>query len=239
MTGVAGVVSAGGDPARARALAESLGLPLCSQLPDQGLVLAVTADHLALSAAGQTPIHVDFHADRVLRRARSAKRSPLARALGLHRRPAQSVFDATCGLARDAAVLMHLGCSVLACERDPVLRTLIEDGVARASPLPRWRGLLATDACQWLAQSNGAVADVVYLDPMFDHDRRALPQLSMQLLHALVGVDTDAGALLAQARHRAGRRVVVKRHPRSAPLAAPDTQVRGKRARYDIYLTQT
>lgn len=176
------------------------------------------------------------------RRLRDGRRSALARALGLHRRSGQSVFDATCGLGRDTAVLLGLGCEVRAAERHPVMRVLIEDAVRRAqrerpARLRGWRGLIAGDAAAWLAGQAAPVADVVYLDPMFDDQgRRALPKRAMQVLAAVVGEDADVAALFAAARPKAGRRLVVKRHGRAPVLAPPDAQVTARGARFDIYM---
>ncbi|MES1944238.1 protein YhiQ [Salinisphaera sp. PC39] len=209
------------------------------------MFLALDADGLGLcdAAAPRTPpLRADFTGADVDRRLQGGRRSALARALGLHRRPVQSVFDATCGLARDSAVLLGLGCEVRAAERHPVMRALIEDGLARAmreSPerLQGWHGLVAGDATDWLAARPAPVADVIYLDPMFgDAGRRALPKQPMQTLDTVVGDDEDPERLLAVARARAGRRVVAKRHRRAPALAPPDLRIDTRGARFDIYL---
>lgn len=191
---------------------------------------------------GVKPLRASFTGPDVERRLRDGRRSALARALGLHRRPGQSVFDATCGLGRDSAVLLGLGCEVRAAERHPVMQALLEDALARAAidrpeRLRRWQGLLRSDAAQWLASQTAPVADIVYLDPMFEATgRRALPKRPMQDLAAIVGYDPDVDALFAAARDKARRRVVVKRHARAPALAPPDIQVSAKGARFDIYL---
>lgn len=54
--------------------------------------------------------------------------------------------------------------------------------------------------------------DVIYLDPMFPGEgRTALPKRELQLLRELTGDDEGGAQLLALARTRARRRVVVKR----------------------------
>ena len=238
--GLAGVVALSEHREHAQALAQRLGVSLLTSLPSIGLVLVASTDRLELRDAARPatrPIWVDLSSRDIAKRLRAGKRGQLARAIGLARRPGLSVFDATCGLARDSAVLLGLGCTVQACERHPVLQALIEDGFARAGAQLGWRGLVQADAATWLAQQAQAVADVVYLDPMFGGDRSALPKWEMQALHELAGNDEDAGALLDNARQRARPRVVVKRHPRGPSLAPPDLQVLGKRARFDVYLT--
>ena len=224
---------------KAQVLAEHLGLSFLQTPPEHGLVLVYSHARLELRDADNPatrPIYVDFHSEDIQRRLRAGKRGNLARAIGLAKRPNLSVFDATCGLARDSAVLMGLGCRVQACERQPILQCLIEDGLRRAGPLEHWQGLLKHDAAQWLSTQSLPVADVIYMDPMFGGNRNALPKWEMQALHEIAGADADAASLLTEARQHARQRVVVKRHPRGPELAPPDLQIRGKRSRFDIYL---
>lgn len=222
-------------------LAAHLGLVFFAQPPTSGLLLAVTAQRLQLQDAGSPntrAVYVDFNSSAVKKRLRAGRRGNLARAIGASKKNDTSVFDATCGLGRDTAVLLGLGYSVLACERNPLIQALLQDGIERAAPLPGWRGLIAASATEWLATQAQAVADVIYLDPMFGGQRSsALPKWELQALQAIVGDDEDTDQLLTIARQRARRRVVVKRHPRAPKLAPPSLQVRGKRARFDVYLT--
>lgn len=240
MTGVIGIAAHPDQAEQAQALAKRLGLVFFKEPPASGLLLSVTPQRLQLQDAGHPatrPVFVDFHSADIRKRLRAGRRGNLARAIGLGKQPELSVFDATCGLGRDAAVLMGLGCTVLACERTPLMQALLQDGLARAGDLPHWRGLIEANASTWLYEQSGHVADVIYLDPMFGGQRNALPKWELQALQSIVGQDDDADELLAVARRRAGRRVVVKRHPRSSTLAPPSLQIRGKSARFDVYLT--
>ncbi len=175
----------------------------------------------------------------------AGRKSPLARALGLHRRPGIEVLDATCGLGRDSAVLAGLGCRVTALERHPALHALLDDALGRARGaaerprwLDNWQALYHADASEWLRTYSGTPIDAVYIDPMFESSRRkARPQRALAWLSQLAGEDADAAALLECARRVAARRVVVKQHARATPLAPPDRQLRGKAVRFDIYLT--
>lgn len=225
-------------------MSRRLGLSLLAAPPERGIYLAVD-DGLSLRDAGTPgapPLAASFAGSEIDRRLRGGRRSALARALGLHRRPRQSVFDATCGLGRDAAVLLGLGCEVRAAERHPVMQALLEDAVRRAerdypARMRGWRGLIRGDAAEWLAAQPAPAADVVYLDPMFGGGgRRALPKRSMQVLAAVVGEDADVAALFAAARAKAGRRLVVKRHGRAQPPAPPDLQIAARGARFDVYM---
>lgn len=230
-----------GDSPEATALARQLNLDCVATMPASGVALLVDTEGLALHSADSPashPVRVDLNSPTIQRRIRSGNNTALARALGLHRRPGQSVIDATCGLARDSAVLLGLGCTVRAFERSPILAALIRDAIERLPETPPgWLGLDTGNAAIWLQQQTGPVADIVYIDPMFSGQRRnALPKKDMQLVRRVVGHDMDTPELLAAARGAARRRVVIKRHPRDTPLAQPQRSVKGKRACFDIYL---
>lgn len=169
----------------------------------------------------------------------------VARAVGLQKtRQTLHVLDATAGLGQDAFVLAGLGCRLTLMERSPVIHALLADGLARGrlnavvAPVVARMELVHGDSARWLSEAEGAVADVIYLDPMFPHrDKSALVKKEMRVFRELVGSDADAGGLLAAALEHARYRVVVKR-PRKAPALAgpaPAAKVEGKTSRYDIY----
>ncbi|MBL8734739.1 MAG: class I SAM-dependent methyltransferase [Planctomycetes bacterium] len=160
----------------------------------------------------------------------------LPRAIGLHRRAPPTVFDATAGLARDAMVLARLGCQVTAVERVPVLAFLVHEAARSASFAARL-SVLVGDARDLLPKA-APPPQVVYLDPMFEHDSSAQVKQEMQVCRLLAGGADDAGELFAIARQIASQRVVVKRHARQDPLAEPRSFViDGERVRFDVYLT--
>jgi len=229
--------------ARAASLADACGCPLHEGDTD-ALRLVVTDDGLELregaSGAGVRP---DFASLRGSRRDwRQSRRQPLGRALG---RGTETVLDATAGLGRDAVLMTLMGYAVTAVERHPVVAALLEDGLARARHDATFAAAIGdrlrvacADARELLA--TGAIQpDAVYLDPMFPPKRRAsaLAPKAIRLVRAVVGVDPDAGAHFDAARERA-RRVVVKRHASSPPLApGPTFVVETALVRYDVYVS--
>lgn len=231
------------------AQAERLGLTCLAQPPQTGFYLARdTHGRLALRHA-EVPNDPGLYstlldAKTLTARLAGGRKSPLARALGLHRHSPVSVLDATAGLGRDAATLAALGCSVMALERQPALYALLLDAQNTIQNLetrpgwwPNWQGIAQADARDWLT-GQSACFDTIYIDPMFVSPRRkAAPQKAMAWLAALAGADADTPALLATARQYARRRVVVKQHNRAQPLAPPDVQMQGRAIRFDIYLT--
>lgn len=160
----------------------------------------------------------------------------LCKAAGIRQRP--QILDATAGLGRDAFIFAKLGCDVSLLERHP----LLADQLTRAwenleDPILKQRlHVYHQDALIFLQDC--PMFDVVYLDPMFpENHRTALAKKEMQTLQSIVGYDPDSDQLLALAKTKATRRVVVKRHKRSPFLAgeAPDLSFKGKSTRYDVY----
>lgn len=222
-----------------------------AQAPARGFYLryepAGLTLHHAAAGANDNGLCIDLLDGSVERRVAGGRKSPLAKAIGLRRHPDSSILDTTCGLGRDSATLAALGGTVTSLERHPVLFALLQDARERASNtdtppawLKHWRANIHADAISWLkADQVASTFDVIYIDPMFDSARRkARPQKALAWLGELVGSDTDVVELIAQARARAGRQVVIKQHARSTPLAAPDRTVHGKAIRFDIYLAR-
>lgn len=209
-------------------------------------VLARGAHGLELQAPHHPafkPIRCDWTDAETTRRIAAGKQQLLARAIGLHKYKDLSVLDATAGLGRDGFVLAALGAHVTMVERQDLFAALLLDAHQRALSDPRCQ-----TAAQRLELKTGNALqlmdgtrhwDIVHLDPMYPHrDKQALPQKEMQILRELTGSDPDADALLQPALAVARRRVVVKR-PSHAPFLAgrePAFQLKGKQARYDIYL---
>ena len=171
----------------------------------------------------------------------------LAKAMGLkpNTGPRPHVMDATAGLGRDSVLAAALGCQVIACERSPVVALLLRDGLDRA----REAGLGAIvdridlrvqDAREVLsALAEPERPEIVILDPMFpERSKAAKVKKEMQLLHRLLGSDSDVEPLLDAARAAATRRVVVKRPAHAPPVGGqkPTMIIQGRTARYDVYV---
>jgi 16S rRNA (guanine1516-N2)-methyltransferase len=210
-----------------------------------GLVLhAVGADHVSIRA--------NFHGATVTYRRKhgGGKGQMIAKAVGVRSGVYPHVLDATAGLGGDAFVLASLGSRMTLLEREPVVRGLLEDGLAQArmygaaqdAELLEILGrmtLIAADSLNYLRQLSAAERpDVVYLDPMFPvRSKSAKVKKEMRVFHSLVGADSDADGLLETALLCARYRVVVKR-PRIAPALSgppPSHVLEGKSNRYDVY----
>lgn len=237
------------DPAcatAAAALARRLGLPLggaaayALQLGTEGVQFA----ELGEQAPGA--IRVDFLSGAVAHRRQFGGGSGqmIAKAVGVQSGVRPSVLDATAGLGRDAFVLAQLGCAMTLIERQPIIATLLGDGLARALADPGCADIVARmrlvcgDAIALMKDWMGDPPQVVYLDPMFPHrDKSALVKKEMRLFRPLAGDDDDAPALLEAALALASHRVVVKRPRKAAAIAGmpPGYVLEGKSSRFDVY----
>jgi len=157
-----------------------------------------------------------------------------------------TVIDATAGFGRDAFVLANLGCAICLIERNPLIATLLDDALRRAShnaeigDIIKRMSLINDDASTYLTELvETDFPDVIYMDPMYpSREKSALVKKDMRLLHELAGPDNDSEHLLSIARQCAKKRVVVKR-PKSAPFVGdqtPSTSITSKNTRYDVYV---
>ncbi len=245
------------DAPQAAALASRLQLPLLADGPSSSVdetvqaVVRVEGERLSLQRTGTGvagPVSVDFGSGSMRHRRRSGANELLGRAVGVGKKSALRVLDATAGLGRDAFVLCDLGCSVLLCERHPVLAELLSSGMRVAatgddgwlSTVCARMQLYPLDARDLPRQVLSAL-DVIYLDPMYGQQgRRAAPAKEMALLHELLGEPNpgEDAALLAWALAQAPARVVVKRAPRAPSIGdvEPSYCIGGKAVRYDVHV---
>ncbi|MDF1763693.1 MAG: class I SAM-dependent methyltransferase [Oleibacter sp.] len=213
------------------------------ELKQEGLFLRPAND-------ARAAVQVDFCGGATAHRRQfgGGKGQDIAKAVGISAQYQPSVVDATAGLGRDAFVLATLGCQVKAFERKPEVAALLEDGLNRAlqqgAPdvveiVSRISMTFGSSHELLVPPSEGWLADVVYLDPMFAHDEKqtAAVKKDMQAFRSVVGQDNDADHLLAQALACARCRVVVKRARKAEPLAGktPSYSLVGKANRFDVY----
>lgn len=220
-------------------IAERFGITVATARDTSAWQLVRSMGSMTLCAPleeGGYSIRVDVAQGPMARRIRTARRTdPLPRAVGLNRRRTVSVVDATAGLGRDAMVLAHLGCTVIALERVPALCALLQLAIDDLGAKIEVEKAESTD---WLANISAEQApDVVYLDPMFSDPGRSQVKKEMQACRALAHETQDEAALLAVARLVAKDRVVVKRHPNNDPIAADVSHaVSSERVRFDVYV---
>jgi 16S rRNA (guanine1516-N2)-methyltransferase len=233
---------------KAQAIAKRLQLPFTLDAPTTDFHLVLKPEYVGLQKTNTAslPLYVDFLEGKAAYRRQntSLRKEILARAMGLKSNTNPKIVDATAGLGRDSFILASLGFEIILLERSPVIGTLLEDGLQRAAKDPAVADIIkrmhfeASDSAIILPQI-AKIADIIYLDPMFpERTKSALVKKDMQILHDIIGADTDADELLKTALACAARRVVVKR-PRLAAFLAnmtPSFSLPGSSSRFDVYL---
>ncbi len=177
------------------------------------------------------------------------KNQAIAKAVGLNHYPLPlRIIDATAGWGRDAFVLASLGCTLHLVEQSTIMGALLADGLKRASEDPNigsWVRLIKLSIAKAEDVLNDLEAqdypEVIYLDPMFpESEGSALHTLRMRVLREIVREDVSSSdGLLALARSKALKRVVVKRPQEAEPLEdqTPDFAIHSVSYRYDVYLS--
>ena len=195
---------------------------------------------------------VDFCGGELLHRIKFGgnRSSLLAKAIGAKSKSnAPKVIDATAGLGRDAFVLASLGCEVTMLERSRLLFIMLDRAISVAKENPLTSEIASRmklhqqDSIEYLSSHSelSNIADVIYLDPMFPHEKRKA-QIKQEMItcREVVGDDLDAAELFEAASKVAIPRIVVKRM-KSAPFissATPSQQFIGKTNRFDLYLRE-
>ena len=233
-------------------LAESLQLPIENEMPSDGFCLFMQQDMLSLIHVGdenQNALNIDFTSGAATHRREQGggKNQAVGKAIGLNKKAAPYVLDATAGLGKDAFVLAGLGCTVKMVEQSPIVGALLQDALNRAETdcdiqhLVRNMSLVIGNSvnymCSELLLKNPP--DVVYLDPMYpERKKTAKVKKEMQILQKLLGHQDDLESLLAAALNCAKYRVVVKRPKGSSSLSAksPTHIIESKKTRYDVYM---
>lgn len=222
---------------------KSLGLrpnDIFEQLPGH---LTLSFDDGVLSLCDpQTPktkLNVNFNSGGLLHRSQQHLGAEhVVKACQIKGKKTAQVLDATCGLGIDSFLLHLAGFNVEACEKHSIVYALLKDGLER---LERYNEGMAFkvhngDSLNMISES---YYDVIYLDPMFPHNKKsAKNKLGMQLFQELYQNKPDNTQELIEKSFASNcQRVVIKR-PTKAELVTtfkPTFQVIGKTCRFDAY----
>ena len=227
-------------------------LPLLNKKNDQYDLQLLFHDDLVELFDRQlnTTISIDFLKGSLAHRQQfgGGRGQAISKAMGLKSGITPSILDTTAGLAGDAFVLATLGCPVTLIERSPIIFSLIENAVERASLnedvqiiLKQGFDIVNCDANDYIVKqinTSAEAPDVIYIDPMYpDRKKSALVKKDMQILQRLHDRDDNTPELLDNALKYARKRVVVKRpvHAETINKKAPNTCIKSKKTRYDIY----
>lgn len=222
-------------------LQQNLKLDLTQTEPATAFYLSFQEDYLRLQKrqSREHGIVVDFLEDQkdYQRQKITVKKDLLAKAIGVE--PGLKVCDLTMGLAGDSYKLCYFGASVTAIEENPFLVLLVCDGLRRYEENKNQMDLKICEGSFHTHLPAMVLShDVFYLDPMYEHERTALPRKEMQYL-AEIAQPTPQERLqeVIDTCRATQKKLVVKRAPQSEPICGvkPRRSVDGKMVRFDIY----
>lgn len=154
------------------------------------------------------------------------------------------IIDATAGFGEDSILLAAAGFEVTMYEYNPVIASLLEDALLRASGDDELADIVAR---MTLVTGNSIEAmrnlkeapDVIYLDPMFpERQKSASVKKKFQLLGRLESPCCNEEELLEAALEAKPTKIVIKRPLKGPYLAGrkPDYSSEGKAIRYDCII---
>ncbi len=180
---------------------------------------------------------LDFRAGHYQHRQIHPSKEPLIQAVKIKKKLPECIIDATPGVLKDSLMLAGRGVHIIAIERNPILFVMVRQALAYLPDCPKIDYYFG-DACDLLAQYE---APLIYLDPMYppraNSKKGAQVKKDMQVLHHIIGADSDAGTLFTVARAQRAR-IVVKRPNYAEPIAdeTPSFVSQTGATRFDVYL---
>lgn len=185
-----------------------------------GLVVTERGFHLVQGAS-----RLGFHPNMAARRITQA-RDTMVTAAGI--RPGDHVLDLTCGMGADAIMAAHAAGPqgwVTAFEASAILAEIVGHGLKAYQGEPALRAAMRRvtvvhgDSAEMLLRVPDRAADVVLIDPMFEHARKGAHGLD---LVRLVASDWQPDAAFIREAQRVAKRAVLMadraRGPRLAAL---------------------
>lgn len=187
-------------------------------------------------------ISVDFLAGEFQQRLKTlGKSQPLFKAMAIEE--GDAILDATAGLGKDALSFCHFGALVTAVEENPMVFSLLEDGLARALLHPLFKkkfggkiNLVQGSSLDFM-KARKEKFNTIYLDPMYPHEEKsAKPKKEMAFLREILSETENIQELLEVSLKSATKRVVLKRPHGSEAIGQPSHSFESKLVRFDMYL---
>lgn len=219
----------------AKAIAKLCNLELVSLHPGFSTGLIVENSVISLRLPSFTKdFFVDFNNSSKAFRLNHSTREAIVQACRIKHKAA-TILDLTAGFGGDGFILSQHGFAVTLLERNPIIYTLLADGLTRARSLgisvPE---LIYADAMTYLNEQ--AAYDVLYLDPMRSPGKQAASKKGIAVIQSLVN-DNNTNMLLAKALQAKPRKVVLKLASKhEGQVIAPNYQLSGKNTTFNIYL---
>lgn len=153
------------------------------------------------------------------------------------------IIDATAGGLKDAIFLMKLGFKVKSYEKNRIIFDLLTDAINLTNHTyfnnEGNHHLFLGDSCELEKEPK-----IVYLDPMFSHNRKALPKKGMAIFSEILFSDSSLNDnnsnYINSFFSKGAEKIIVKRADKAPYLEdiKPNYSHKGKTVRFDIYLSK-
>lgn len=212
--------------------------------PETNFFLQFDGNKITLKRSNDNvEIYSDFTNHNLQKRTQQNNHELIVKAVNLKEN--KYIWDATAGLGKDAFVLASFGAKVHLFERNPIVATLLSDGLRRARADIKTQTI--AEKMQLTFGSINLATDIespqaIYIDTMFpERKKNALVKKEMQFFQEIIREENDDKDLLLTARKFPVNRIVVKRPIKAEYLGniKPAYQYTGKNIRFDVYLSKT
>lgn len=92
------------------------------------------------------------------------------------------IFDVTAGLGKDAFIISNFGFPIILIEHNLILATILY--FAYLQKLLPCKNVIFADSIKFL-QKNHIKYNIIYFDPMFNSEKKALPKKEMQIIQVI------------------------------------------------------
>jgi 16S rRNA (guanine1516-N2)-methyltransferase len=206
--------------------------------PGDELYLQLDAHGLCIISQDFQPLYIEQIYSKLYLRKDQLSRELLVQAIKVKPHPGLLIIDATAGLAKDALLLGLYGYRVLMLEQNPLLATIIHYALQnKFLPMANLQ-LIFANSIDYLNNNPDLSPYVVYLDPMFKKEDKALAKKDMQIIQTLTKLQPDFDSELFQAASKLAKKIIVKRSGKQQGLISeplPSYSKKGKTIRYDVY----
>ncbi len=211
---------------------------------DWQLTLTDTDSYCLTQLSTKLSLNLDFRQGNYRYRQQAIGKEPLLNAVKIQKKLPKTLIDATPGVLKDSFMLANRGIQITAIERNPLLYIMVRKALSHINSNTNslTNSIIIDyhfgDAKDLLPNFH---ADIIYLDPMYPAKRKsAQVKKEMQILHQVIGTDSDSDDLFHIAKQQSTR-LVIKRPSYATPIAdskpsfSYSTDKRGA-TRFDIYL---
>ena len=161
---------------------------------------------------------------------------PLLKAIGYKGHPLK-ILDITAGWGQDAWLMANIGCEVIAIENNELVFTFLDFLNKSPEAKPGNLNFILDDSFHYLKTIIRNKPDVIYMDPMFQPNKKSASGKPLWILQQITNPDQEKTLFLfKEALKIPKKRVVVKRGRREKPFEGPLLcSFSGRAIRFDVF----